>query len=162
MRAGPLPIVGSGNSVMAPPAVIRATALPANSVNHIAESGPSTTSSGLLFGVGIECLFSVSRVIVLLSVSAIQMPPSGPVVIPLGAKLNPGMNSLGPGVPTRPTSWSVANQSHSSGPTARQYGKASNVHDVMAPLGVIREMAGPYGSIGAMYQRLPSRALTRP
>jgi hypothetical protein len=46
MPYGSLPALGSGNSVMTPPGVIRPIRLPARSVNHRLPSGPAAIQKG--------------------------------------------------------------------------------------------------------------------
>ncbi len=52
MLVGLLPAMGSGNSVITPPGVIRPIAFPVSSVNHRFPSGPAVIALGALAAAG--------------------------------------------------------------------------------------------------------------
>src|SRR3712207_108270 len=100
MPLGVLAVVGTGNSLTAPPTVIRPILLPAVSVNHMAPSGPATMVSGRLSGVGtayqLRAPAVVMRPMLLLSRAVNHSAPSGPLAMPYGEVPAGRANSVKP------------------------------------------------------------------
>ena len=143
-QVGPLPAVGTENSVKAPPVVTRPILLPANSTNHRLPSAPVMMPLGLLPAVGIaNCVkvpLRVTRAMLLPSYSVNHRFPSGPAVMPLGVLFGVGTEnsvSAPDGVirPMRPAS--SANQRLPSGPgviAANRLPAVGNGNSVMVPV----------------------------
>src|SRR5438270_12085136 len=122
-QVGPLPAVGTTNSVKWPSEVTRPILLPASSTDHGWPSGPAMMPLGLLPAVGmansVNVPLRVTRATLFPPYSVNHRFPSGPAVMPLGVLFGVGTEnsvSAPEGVmrPMRPAS--SANQRLPSGP----------------------------------------------